>query len=150
MIFRRMKFRDLLNVQRLNIRNSSENFLLSTFLNTLSTSYNTSFVAEEGDVIGYVEAVADVEEGKGHIYSLCVDGPFRRCGIGGRLINLAIRSIKIELRGRRACEIDLHVRTSNRGAIELYKSLGFVVVESNIPYYESGGLAHRMSIKLHS
>lgn len=149
-LLRKMEFRDLLCVQRINIKNSTENFLLSTFLNTLSTSYSTSFVSEaNGIIIGYIEAVANPNEGKGHIYSLCVDGPFRRCGIGRRLIELAIKAIRVELRGMDYMfEIDLHVRVTNTGAIALYESMGFAVVEVGIPYYESGALAHRMSIEL--
>ncbi|CAD25406.3 N-TERMINAL ACYLTRANSFERASE COMPLEX SUBUNIT ARD1 [Encephalitozoon cuniculi GB-M1] len=148
-VFRGMRFKDLLEVQHLNIRNSTENFLLGTFLSTLSTSYGTSFVADlGGKIVGYSEAVAFADRGRGQIYSICVDGAFRRRGIGRRLINLSVESIRAELEGKEACEIDLHVRASNAEAIGLYKSVGFVVCEANIPYYEFGGLAHRMSLTL--
>ncbi|AFN83133.1 N-terminal acyltransferase complex subunit Ard1 [Encephalitozoon romaleae SJ-2008] len=149
-VFRGMRFKDLLQVQQLNVKNSTENFLLGTFLNSLSMSYTTSFVAETDEkVIGYSEAVFFKSKMKGHIYSICVDAPFRRSGIGRRLVNLSIDAMRIESQGRR-CEIDLHVRASNVGAISLYRSAGFEIREANIPYYEAGAAGHRMSLWLES
>ncbi|AFM98414.1 N-acetyltransferase [Encephalitozoon hellem ATCC 50504] len=147
-VFRGMRFGDLLQVQKINFRNSTENFLLCTFLNSLSMSYTTSFVAElDGQIIGYSEAVFSKDKMKGHIYSICVDGPFRRCGIGRRLINLSIDAIRIESQGGR-CEVDLHVRASNAEAISLYRSIGFEIREASIPYYKAGAAGHRMSLWL--
>ncbi|ADM11646.1 N-terminal acyltransferase complex subunit Ard1 [Encephalitozoon intestinalis ATCC 50506] len=147
--FRGMRFKDLLQVQQLNMRNSTENFLLGTFLSTLSASYATSFVAElDGKIIGYSEAAVFRERKKGHIYSICVDGPFRGCGIGRRLIGLSIDAIRTEMKEKEICEIDLYVRTSNTEAIGLYKSVGFVIREKDLSYYEGGAPAHRMSLYL--
>lgn len=147
-VFRGMRFKDLLQVQQLNAKNSTENFLLGTFLNSLSMSYTTSFVAEMDEkVIGYSEAVFSRSKMKGHIYSVCVDGPFRRSGIGRRLVSLSIEAMGIESQGKR-CEVDLHVRASNAEAIRLYRSVGFEIREANIPYYEAGAAGHRMSLWL--
>lgn len=146
-VLRGMTFKDVPAVRRLNLANSTENFLMATFLRTLAASYTTSFVAEAGGrVVGYVEAVACARGSKGHIYSICVDGPFRRRGIGSRLLARAVESIRAEL-GRQG-SVDLHVRVSNTGAIAMYRSAGFVVRQAGIPYYEGGELAHRMSLVL--
>ena len=159
-IFRGMQFDDLLDVQTLNIRNSTENFMLSTFLSTLHESRNTSFVAEScGCIIAYIEAVACEQEMEGHIYSLCVDQCFRGIGIGKKLISLYLQAIKQELCTRygyhannkeNTCieriKVDLHVSVTNLNAINLYKSFGFLIEEQEIPYYENNGLAHRMCL----
>lgn len=156
-VFRGMGFDDMLDVQALNIRNSAENFLLSTFLSTLHESRNTSFVAESGGcIVGYIEAVACADEMAGHIYSLCVDQCFRGIGIGKKLISLYLQTVKEELfigsmpGTSSACmqriQIDLHVSVTNLNAIRLYESFGFLAQEQPIPYYENNGLAYRMCL----
>jgi ribosomal protein S18 acetylase RimI-like enzyme len=143
-VFRRMEFRDLMKVQRLNMRAMPESLLLSTFISTLSDSYYTSFISEtESEVIGYVEATADRSERAGTIYSVCVDARYRRQGIGRRLIELSLRAIRMTVGDG---EVFLYVREDNAGAIRLYESLGFEIVERGISYYEHGALAHRMRL----
>jgi ribosomal protein S18 acetylase RimI-like enzyme len=142
--FRRMRFRDLVEVQRLNARAISENLLLGTFIDTISASYYTSFVAEaEGKIVGYIEARAGGREGT--ICSVCVDGRHRRQGIGRKLVALSLKAIEATMGSG---TIWLYVREENAAAIKLYESMGFSIVDRSIPYYEAGALAHRMCVHI--
>lgn len=146
MILRRARFNDLQHIQQLNIQNSTENFLLATFLSTLS-SCSASFVAElDGSIVGYVETVVDVGERVAHIHSICVDGRYRRNGIGRMLVDATVRCARIQL-GPGGSSVDLYVRRSNHGAVSLYSSVGFRATSSG-PYYECDEPGYKMSMDL--
>ncbi|MFQ5513384.1 MAG: GNAT family N-acetyltransferase [Myxococcota bacterium] len=85
-----------------------------------------------GQVIGYVLGgrLGDAVE----ILSLAVDPPFRRLGLGRRLLGCYLSLLRAE--GVR--RVELEVRRSNRVAQRLYRELG-LVREGERPRYYAGG-----------
>lgn len=108
-----------------------------------------SYVAEDekGNIVGYVLAKMEEpepgEESKhGHITSLAVKRPFRRLGLAQKLMNQASMSM-VECFD--AQYVSLHVRKSNRAALNLYtNSLGFKILEIEPKYYADGEDAYSM------
>ncbi|RLG77317.1 MAG: ribosomal-protein-alanine N-acetyltransferase [Thermoprotei archaeon] len=113
-----------------------------TLLHMLCALYPELFlVAELGnEVVGYVSAV--VKRGDvGHIVSICVDPQYRRRGVGKRLMQ-EVERVLVELFGVKS--IRLEVRVSNIPAINLYKSLGYRIVDKLRNYYPDGEDAYVM------
>lgn len=83
------------------------------------------------------------EESKhGHITSLAVKRPFRRLGLAQKLMNQASYSM-VECFD--AQYVSLHVRKSNRAALNLYtNSLRFKILEIEPKYYADGEDAYSM------
>lgn len=83
------------------------------------------------------------EESKhGHITSLAVKRPFRRLGLAQKLMNQASEAM-VECFD--AQYVSLHVRKSNRAALNLYtNSLGFKTLEIEPKYYADGEDAYSM------
>lgn len=108
-----------------------------------------SYVAEDdkGNIVGYVLAKMEEpepgEESKhGHITSLAVKRPFRRLGLAQKLMNQASYAM-VECFD--AQYVSLHVRKSNRAALNLYtNSLGFKILEIEPKYYADGEDAYSM------
>lgn len=108
-----------------------------------------SYVAEDdkGNIVGYVLAKMEEpepgEESKhGHITSLAVKRPFRRLGLAQKLMNQASMAM-VECFD--AQYVSLHVRKSNRAALNLYtNSLGFKILEIEPKYYADGEDAYSM------
>jgi peptide alpha-N-acetyltransferase len=112
-----------------------------------------SYVAEDekGRIVGYVLAKMeeDCEDNPhGHITSLAVKRSHRRLGIAQKLMNQASRAM-VECFG--AKYVSLHVRRSNRAALNLYtSSLQFEVSEVEPKYYADGEDAYAMKRDLTS
>jgi ribosomal-protein-alanine N-acetyltransferase len=81
---------------------------------------------------------------KGHIISIAVLEEYRSRGIGSKLIKEALE----EIRKGSGKECYLEVRTTNRGAIELYERLGFKVSSTLHGYYKDGESAYTMATSL--
>ncbi len=76
----------------------------------------------------------------GHIISIAVHPEYHRQGIGTELVK---RSMSV-FRQQRVTGIRLEVNVENRGAISLYRSLGFRVDQRIPDYYLDGGDAYVM------
>jgi ribosomal protein S18 acetylase RimI-like enzyme len=150
MLFRIATFNDIPSIQHLNIMNSQDSFLFSTFLHSLEISYASSFVVQHDNlIIAYIETTLDRFNQKAHLCSICVDPEFRRLGIGRKLIQLSLEAIKIICDSNsEKIELDLYVRSSNTPAINLYHSLNFEIIEILPSYYDDNNdPAYRMTIK---
>lgn len=106
-----------------------------------------SYVAEDekGNIVGYVLAKME-EDGEdlkhGHITSLAVKRSHRRLGLAQKLMDQASEAM-VECFD--AKYVSLHVRKSNRAALNLYKnSLKFETVEIEPKYYADGEDAYSM------
>ncbi len=87
-------------------------------------------VALDGDkVVGYIGSQSVL--GQGDMMNLAVDPHYRRQGIGLGLVNALIE----KLGERSICSLTLEVRVTNKPAIALYESLGFVCVGRRPNYY---------------
>jgi ribosomal-protein-alanine N-acetyltransferase len=91
-------------------------------------------VAMSGErIVGYICFSIVVDEV--HLRNIAVHSDWKRRGIASKMIAEMI-SLSSE---RGADKVTLEVRESNRGAIELYKKLGFVVKGVRPLYYNDTG-----------
>jgi ribosomal-protein-alanine N-acetyltransferase len=97
-------------------------------------------VGNDGSVAGFICPFLVLDEG--HILDVAVGNTRRGEGIGGLLVETALRL----LRERGALRVSLEVRTSNAPAISLYRRLGFEVSGLRKRYYENGEDALLMDI----
>ncbi len=100
-------------------------------------------VRREDRIAGY--AVARAVAGEGEILNVAVSPGERRRGLGRALV---VRVLE-EARARGATEVHLEVRSGNRAAIGLYRSLGFRTRGRRRGYYAgTGDDAWVMTIRL--
>lgn len=107
-----------------------------------------SYVATDprGRIVGYVLAKMEDEPSKdgpyGHITSLSVMRTYRRLGLAEKLMRQSQRAM-IENYDAKFCS--LHVRKSNRAALQLYRdNLKFEVLDVEKSYYADGEDAYSM------
>ncbi|XP_070489986.1 N-alpha-acetyltransferase daf-31 [Chironomus tepperi] len=143
------KPQDLMNMQHCNLLCLPENYQMKYYFYHGLTWPQLSYVAEDdkGNIVGYVLAKMEEpepgEESKhGHITSLAVKRPFRRLGLAQKLMNQASMAM-VECFD--AQYVSLHVRKSNRAALNLYtNSLKFKILEIEPKYYADGEDAYSM------
>lgn len=140
---------DLMNMQHCNLLCLPENYQMKYYFYHGLTWPQLSYVAEDdkGNIVGYVLAKMEEpepnEESKhGHITSLAVKRSYRRLGLAQKLMNQASLAM-VECFD--AQYVSLHVRKSNRAALNLYtNSLGFKILEIEPKYYADGEDAYSM------
>lgn len=97
-------------------------------------------VEYENEVIGYVVGIVRRDD-YGHMVSLCIHPMYRRKGFGASLVN---KLEKIFTEKFNICKYRLEVRTSNMVAINLYRKLGYQIVDIIPSYYPDGEDAYVM------
>jgi N-alpha-acetyltransferase 10/11 len=115
---------DMLDMQNANLHNLPENYQSKYYLYHSTSWPQLSFVACDattGQVVGYVLAKMEEElepdqRPHGHITSLSVMRKYRRLGIAQRLMIMAQKAMA---RVFAADHVSLHVRKSNRAALQL-------------------------------
>ncbi|XP_038047775.1 N-alpha-acetyltransferase daf-31-like [Patiria miniata] len=106
-----------------------------------------SYVAEDenGKIVGYVLAKMEEDPDElphGHITSLAVKRSHRRLGLAQKLMDQASRAM---VECFNAKYVSLHVRMSNRAALQLYQTtLKFSISEIEPKYYADGEDAYAM------
>ncbi|XP_019575525.2 N-alpha-acetyltransferase 11 [Rhinolophus sinicus] len=138
---------DLMNMQYCNLLCLPENYQMKYYFYHGLSWPQLSYIAEDDDgkIVGYV--LAKMEEDPddvphGHITSLAVKRTHRRLGLAQKLMDQASRAM-IENFG--AKYVSLHVRKSNRAALNLYaNTLNFQVSEVEPKYYADGEDAYAM------
>ena len=151
-VIRKAKKEDIPIVMYINKVSLPENYPEWFFEEHLERWGEAFYVAEVGGkVVGYVMSRVEfgapyVVEGsivkKGHIVSIAVLEGYRRRGIGRRLMENALRSLKEVYECK---EVYLEVRVSNLPAIRLYEKLGFRKVRVIPMYYLDGEDAYLMA-----
>jgi ribosomal-protein-alanine N-acetyltransferase len=115
------------------------------FREAMKSSGSFGFVAERGEtILGYL--FGREVTGEGEILNLAVAAPFRRAGIGNRLLQAAMAW----LAERGVREVFLEVRESNQAAQRLYLGNGFRIVGMRAGYYRNppeGALVLRRSLE---
>lgn len=107
-------------------------FPVLEFAYLYSIGAETFLVIYQGKQLrGYISAY--VEDEIGYIASIAVDAKYRRQGIAKKLMQEVMTIFK---QSGNISAIQLHVRQSNHPAIALYKSLGFIVLSSEVNYYQ--------------
>ncbi|HEX2219356.1 MAG TPA: ribosomal protein S18-alanine N-acetyltransferase [Gemmatimonadales bacterium] len=119
-----------------------------SFREALASDLTFALVAE-GDrgIAGYL--IGREAAGSGEILNLAVAPEFRRRGIGGELLEAGLE----EFQRRRAHEVFLEVRESNRSAQALYLARGFRPVGQRASYYRNpreDALVLRLSLAQHA
>lgn len=140
---------DLMTMQHCNLLCLPENYQMKYYFYHGLTWPQLSYVAEDdkGNIVGYVLAKMEEpepgEESKhGHITSLAVKRSYRRLGLAQKLMNQASQAM-VECFD--AQYVSLHVRKSNRAALNLYtNSLKFKILEIEPKYYADGEDAYAM------
>ena len=90
----------------------------------LLSDHHINLVAElNGVIVGFGVAELEHQEGRlvGHVWTLEVLEPYRRRGIGRRLLS----ELEEALRARGATECYLEVRVDNTPALALYEKMGY-------------------------
>nr|CAG4638741.1 EOG090X0DSH [Cyclestheria hislopi] len=138
---------DLMNMQHCNLLCLPENYQMKYYFYHGLSWPQLSYVAEDekGKIVGYV--LAKMEEDSeddphGHITSLAVKRSHRRLGLAQKLMDQASRSM---VECFNAKYVSLHVRKSNRAALNLYtNTLKFSISEVEPKYYADGEDAYAM------
>eukprot|EP00898_Chlorokybus_atmophyticus_P005923 jgi/Chlat1/6331/Chrsp44S05891 len=99
-----------------------------------------------GECVAAIVCKADDHRGvlRGYIAMLVVDKPYRKGGLGTKLV---IRCIEA-MRDNGCTEVVLEAETSNAGALALYENLGFVRDKRLHRYYLNGADAFRLKLRL--
>nr|CAG4636520.1 EOG090X0DSH [Eubosmina coregoni]SVE70066.1 EOG090X0DSH [Eubosmina coregoni] len=138
---------DLMNMQHCNLLCLPENYQMKYFFYHGLSWPQLSYVAEDekGKIVGYVLAKMEEDsedEPHGHITSLAVKRSHRRLGLAQKLMDQASRSM---IECFNAKYVSLHVRKSNRAALNLYENtLKFSISEIEPKYYADGEDAYAM------
>lgn len=145
MLIKNMEYEDLPYVQKLNILNLPENYNMSFYIYHLATYPGLSFICFIDDkVVGYVIGKIEDDDGKtkGHIVSLCVDKPYRRRGVAGKMLDALLDAFSTK-QNEKLC-VGLRVRLSNKNAISFYKKNEFKITNEEKNYYVDGESAYIM------
>jgi len=138
---------DLMNMQHCNLLCLPENYQMKYYFYHGLSWPQLSFVAEDakGKIVGYVLAKMEEESEDvphGHITSLAVQRSHRRMGIAQKLMDQSSRAM---IECFNAKYVSLHVRKSNRAALNLYThTLKFAQSEIEPKYYADGEDAYAM------
>jgi len=151
---RTFKPTDLEQVTNINRRCLPENYSGFFFMDLHERFPQTFIVAEEnGKIIGYV--MCRIETGmptfrllgiakKGHVISIAVLPEHRRRGVAYALMRQAMHAMRLY----KAKECFLEVRVGNTPAVNLYKKMGFRIIQTMHDYYADGEAAYMMARKL--
>ena len=138
---------DMINMQNCNQLCLPENYQLKYYLYHGLSWPQLSYIAEDqsGKIIGYVLGKMEEESDDpphGHITSLATRRTYRRLGLARKLMDQTSQAM-VDNFGAEYCS--LHVRRSNRAALQLYvKSLGFIQTGIEPKYYADGEDAYAM------
>ena len=148
MIIRKATHSDLISMQECNLLCLPENYQMKYYFYHLLTWPQLSYVAlHNNKIVGYVLAKMDEdakssEDQHGHITSLAVRRNYRRLGLAKKLMD---QSTAAMVDNFNASFCSLHVRVSNRAALNLYKhTLKFDQDSTEKGYYADGEDAFHM------
>jgi len=132
-LIRDMHFGDVADVAALEVRSYAFPWSEGIFRDCLRAGY-CCFVAESGGrCVAY--AIMSTGAGEAHVLNICVAEPFRRHGIGSRLLEHLLEFAK----GLGVVDVFLEVRPSNNVALRLYQSRGFSQIGVRRGYYQAVG-----------
>ncbi|MGD8340846.1 MAG: ribosomal protein S18-alanine N-acetyltransferase [Gammaproteobacteria bacterium] len=103
----------------------------AVFRDCLLAGYYSLVLDINRSVSGY--AIMSIGAAEAHVLNLCVHPGLRRLGYGRRLLN----ALLFKAQDAAVRQVFLEVRPSNRAAINLYLSAGFVEVGIRPAYYQA-------------
>ncbi|CAB3397983.1 unnamed protein product [Caenorhabditis bovis] len=126
---------DLLTFNNVNLDINTETYGFNFYLYYLVNHSEYYQVAEHpnGEIMGYIMGKAEGRDlsWHGHVTAVSVAPNYRRLGLAASMMGY-LESISEH---KNTYFVDLFVRVSNHAAIELYKSLGYVVYRQILDYY---------------
>ena len=129
---RRLVYGDLPSVLAIERRSFTTPWSLAMFVLELSKPSGVCLAAADQDgLAGYLvcSRYADVW----HLMNVAVDPERRRAGIASSLMRRLFSEVGADAR------LTLEVRTSNHGAIEMYRRFGFTIAGERRRYYQDTG-----------
>jgi len=144
-VIRPIRGRELVAVHRISSTAFEIPYSYETLTNYRHRARGGLLVAEvAGEIVGFVVATSPLISlwgGKvGEIAVLAVESGYRGQGIGSRLLQAGLDTLK----ARGMSSARLHVETGNAGAIALYERFGFARETRVTAYYRNGKDAYRM------
>jgi ribosomal-protein-alanine N-acetyltransferase len=145
LVNRRMLEADLAEVAMVEAESYMFPWNEGIFRECLRAGYCCRVLEREGDIVAYAIMAAGAAEA--HVLNVCVREDQRGQSVGRSLMEWLLE----EARGTGNSWIFLEVRPSNRPALKLYRSLGFVEVGVRRGYYQAVGgredaLVHRLDL----
>lgn len=134
------RLEDIDIVYDIAVRSLSERYSKELFYDIFFLWPKGFLVAEiNGRIVGFI-AGSRLSELEGRILLFAVDRPFRRMGVGGKLMEEFLNICRLSsLR-----QVRLEVREDNYEAIEFYRKRGFQIVSVIRGYYSDGTNAYVM------
>lgn len=133
-LIRPMRLNDLNEVLEIEKTSFPKPWSMNSFISQLAREESCCLVAEvEGRMAGYIIATSYVEVW--HLMDLAVHEDFRRQYIATDLLEALLK----ECGRKRHRGYTLEVRKSNRGAIRMYESFGFICSGIRKDYYRDNG-----------
>ena len=135
---------DCLKFNNVNLDLLTETFYTSFYAQYLSKWSEYCVIAEnsvsqiQGYLLGKVEGDKDEDHKKnwhGHVSAVTVAPQFRRQGLARSLMDYLE---EVTIKRHNGYFVDLFVRPSNEVAINMYKSLGYIVYRRVLGYYSGG------------
>ena len=124
---------DILQLERQTFPDTA--FSRSTFLYYMSSRSSRVYLLElDNELAGYVVFTLRGSPCSVYVDSIAVKPEHRRQGLGRRMMDKVVAAA----RRHGAERVHLHVRTSNRCALEFYRSLGFGETDTAEDYYRNG------------
>lgn len=117
--------KDAKDMKACNERNLKENY--NTDFWKTSVEYHHSYIVidSSGIVVGYILALPHL------ILSFAIDARFRGQGWGRKLMEQYLKN------NQHSPYVNLHVRVTNEIAVQLYKKLGFQIIDEIKDYYRN-------------
>lgn len=131
LLIRPMTEADVEEISVIESRIFSMPWKAADFLEMISADFAHYYVAEvNGKPVG-AAGMRNIS-GDGQITNILVDLPYRRCGIGQKLLEYMFNDLegKVEM-------YSLEVRAGNMAAIQLYEKMGFKAVGRRPDFYEA-------------
>lgn len=129
--FREMAEADLDEVLQVEFLSYAFPWSRGIFQDCLKSGYDCRVLCVDNEVVGH--AVMSSAAGEAHLLNVCVRRDLQGKGYGRLFVRQVIK--RAQLLG--AAQLFLEVRPSNRIAMRLYESLGFVQVGTRKDYYPS-------------
>lgn len=126
---RRMTIQDVATVHAINEAVTIGAWSEKLFADCIAVGYECWVLVKNDEVIGF--CVMNYAANEAHILSISVHLDYQRQGLGQQLLNHLLALAK----ANGADDIFLEVRSSNTGAINLYKKNNFVEVGVRKDYY---------------
>ena len=129
--FHQMNLADLEDVMRIESRAYAYPWTRGIFSDCLTAGHDCRIARRDGDIVGH--AVLSAAAGEAHLLNVCIMREYQGAGLGREFVHHVIRRATV----LGAQKLFLEVRPSNRVAMSLYESVGFVHIGTRKDYYPS-------------